>query len=671
MKAVIDRLNPEQRRAVLATEGPLLVLAGAGSGKTRVVTTRVAHLLSRGVASERILAVTFTNKAADEMRERVQRMAGSAAQGVILSTFHSLGLELLREEAARRRRRSFFAILDQGDQVGVVREILRRLSAGRSLDAWALLERISRYKNAFLTPRDLPEPKDEYDEVAAQVYPAYLDALRAQSARDFDDLICEPVRLLERDAAARQHWQERFRYLHVDEYQDTSPAQLRLVALLAGARQNLCVVGDDDQSIYGWRGADVRNILEFTTHFPNAQVVKLEENYRSTRVILDAANGVIAKNEARLGKRLRTARSGGDLIQSVVTPTAEEEAAFLVREIKALLAEGRQPRDLAVLFRAANVSRPFEEALREAEIPFRVVGGSQFYARKEVKDALAYLRVLVEPRDELSLRRILNYPARGIGPVTVEAATRLAEERHVSFASALALLPGDSGGARVVRDFLALLAQSRKAARGLPLAQVAAELFEKVGLRQDLAEASSTGEAAQRRWGGVLDLLRSVGRFEERRSKAELPHYLQLLALRNADEDAAEPSASSDAVTLSTLHGAKGLEFPVVFLVAFEEDILPHLRTLQSRAPDAIPGDLSEERRLCYVGITRARDRLYLTRAATRSQRGSAAQRTPSRFLADIPGELLSERGLEVVEAETRASRLANVQALLKQMQGS
>jgi DNA helicase-2/ATP-dependent DNA helicase PcrA len=665
MKNLLGHLNPEQRQAVTTTEGPLLVLAGAGSGKTRVVTTRVAHLIQRGVPASAILAVTFTNKAAEEMRERIEKLAGPAARGVTACTFHSLGLEILRAESPTKGRRARYAILDQGDQIGVVREILRRIEAGRAFDAWALLERISRAKNAFLGPAELPEPRDEYDEMAQVVYPAYEEALGALRARDFDDLICEPVRLFERDPEVRERWQSRFRYVHVDEYQDTNHAQLRFGLLLAGKHRNLCVVGDDDQSIYAWRGADLRNILEFERTFPDAKVVKLEENYRSTQVILEAANAVIAKNAERHPKRLRTSGERGDLVRVVTAATPEEEAGFVAREIQKLCAEGRKPSDVAVLYRATNLARHFEEALRVAEVPFRMSGGSQFFARKEVKDALAYLRALVLPNDELALRRIINYPARGVGAATLEAATRVGDEKRIGLAEALLSLPGESGGPRAARDFLAVLSEARKSARTAPLAEVGRQLLDRVGIREDLADAASKGEVAERRWGAVLDLLRSVERYEQRAGKGDLGHYLNLLTLRSAGEDEADAEAG---VTLSTLHGVKGLEFPVVFLVAFEEDLMPHARTLTAQGGDVASGDVSEERRLCYVGITRARERLYITRAAMRPQRGGARQRTPSRFLADIPAELQSVHSLEEMEEDRRTRGLAEVRAAMKQL---
>jgi DNA helicase-2/ATP-dependent DNA helicase PcrA len=665
---VLGALNPEQREAVTTTEGPLLVLAGAGSGKTRVVTTRVAYLITRGVPAAEILAVTFTNRAADEMKERIGRLVGARADGILVSTFHALGFEILRDSQPARRGRRRFTIVDQGDQIGLVREILRRTNAGRSFDAWALLERISRFKNAFLRAgNDLPV-RDEYDEMAASIFGDYGDALSSLAAFDFDDLICEPVRLLEAGGAVTERWSRRFRYLHVDEYQDTSPSQLRLVAALARSK-NLCVVGDDDQSIYGWRGADVRNILEFDRHFPNARVVKLERNYRSTANILEGANAVIAKNDARHPKTLRTHLGPGDPIEVVVAATPEEEAAFVVGEIRRLLESARKPRDLAILFRASNLTQPFEEQLRLATIPFHLAGGSPFYARKEVKDAIAYLRVVLDPKDELALRRIVNYPARGVGPATLDAASRLADERGCALLQALEALPPDSSGAKAAHTFLSRMLDFRKRVRTTPFPALAREVLEEMGLRADLAASASKGDVAEKRWGAVLDLLRAIEAYAKRTDKPDFLHYLHMLTLRSSADG--EDDAPGDVVTLSTLHAAKGLEFPVVFIVGFEEQILPHARALSPRATDALPtsasaADLSEERRLCYVGITRARERLYLTRAATRAQRGAAAIRTPSRFLADIPERLLRIRSLEELEDQRREKNAQSLRAAMR-----
>ena len=662
--ALLRSLNPEQRAAVMTTEGPLLVLAGAGSGKTRVVTTRVAHLLRQGVPATAILAVTFTNKAADEMKERVAHLAGKAAQGVTMSTFHSLGLDILGSSNPRgKRAKRTFTILDQGDQIGIVKELLRHIEARKNFDAWALLERIGKFKNNFHKPGETPKAKDEYDEMAEVLYPAYEDCLRAMMAYDFDDLIIQPVRQLEENEEVRERWRTRFQYIHVDEYQDTSPAQLRLTAGLAAASRNLCVVGDDDQSIYGWRGADVRNILEFERQFPGATVVKLEENYRSTPIILEAANAVIAKNEARHPKCLRTSKSGGELIEIVTAPTPEDEAAFVTMEIKKLCDHGRKPGDIAILFRASNLTQPFEESLRIGEVPFKMSGGSQFYGRKEVKDTVAYLRVLLEPRDELALRRIVNYPARGVGPVTLDHATLAAKDKQSTLWHALETLPGETGGAKSAHVFLSQMAGFQKRVGKEPFIAVARELIHFVAIREDLASATAKGEVAEKRWGAVLDLLRAIENYENRTPNANIAQYLNLLMLRSSSDEEVE---SGDAVTLTTLHAAKGLEFPVVFIIGVEEEIMPHARTLNPRGPDGGTGDISEERRLCYVGITRAREKLYLTRSATRALRGSASPRTPSRFLADIPEALVRVRTLEELEEKRKERGLVNLRAAMK-----
>jgi DNA helicase-2/ATP-dependent DNA helicase PcrA len=615
-------LNAPQREAVEHGAGPLLVLAGAGSGKTRVITHRVARLIDRGTLPQRILALSFTNKAAGEMRERAARLCGPGARKVWMGTFHALGLLLLKE--AERRRA--FTVYDTADQLGVVREVLRHLKwENRRWEPKAILFRISRWKNARLGPANvLAQPerlRDEYDDAAAQVFPRYEEALRLAAAWDFDDLLCEPVR------RALPEWQERWDHVLVDEYQDTNAVQLQFVRHLAERHGNVCVVGDDDQSIYGWRGAQAQNILAFGRHFPGARIVKLEENYRSRPQILAAANAVIRNNSRRHDKTLWTRRSPGPPLRQVVLDDPEAEARFVATEIQAL---GARPGEVAVLYRSNLQARPFEDALREAGLPYQVVGGQEFYERKEVKDVLAYLRLALSPRDEISLRRIVNYPARGIGPATLARAA--AEGAPTLFEGLRPHAP----------EFCGLIDRLREGlATGDPAA-AAEQLVAELRLYEDLHDAAASATAAQRRIGNVKDLIAGLA------GRKDLRQYLALLSLRQQEDDSREQG--SDAVTLTTLHGAKGLEFPVVFLVGLEEELLPHARTLNPIATDVLgeeAADLDEERRLLYVGITRARERLYLSRARTRIKRGRAAAVTPSRFLAEIPEDL--------VETENRA----------------
>jgi DNA helicase-2/ATP-dependent DNA helicase PcrA len=660
----LDDLNPPQREAVTTVDGPLLVLAGAGSGKTRVITHRVAHLLDRGVAAAQILAVSFTNKAADEMRTRIDKLAGARARGCTLSTFHALGLRILKEEKAALGLPTGFAIYDASDQLGTVKEILRRLYQSddpRRFDAKAILFRISRAKNAFLDPEayaaQFDDEDHEYDLTAAAVYPDYQAALRSFHALDFDDLICETVRLFDRDDEVRARWAARYRYVMVDEYQDTNRAQFLLLDHLVREHHNVCVVGDDDQSIYGWRGAEAGHILEFDRHFPGAKIVKLEENYRSTPHILDAANAVIAHNLKRHEKRLWTARPPRDKLQRVACDDAECEAEFVAGEIEALCAtRGYRPRDVAVLYRANVQSRPLEEALRAQSLSYRVVGGQAFFERKEVKDAIAYLKLALSPRDEISLRRVINYPARGIGPTTVERIAQAATFRKMP------LFDGCQRAHEIAADALndrarkalaafcdlvesgrAMIASAHHGTFVGGLKEAARAYLQAAGLQDDLQAAAQTPLQASKKLDNLEGFFTSLERFEQR-SGRDLGAFLERIALDTQDDD--DGAGQHDAVTLVTLHGAKGLEFPVVFLVGLEEELLPHRRTLYPDGPDvenANP-DLGEERRLMYVGITRARDLLYLTHARERSNRASMRMRTPSRFLEEIPPALYDSR---------------------------
>lgn len=681
MSTALRDLNPQQREAVLTTEGPLLVLAGAGSGKTRVITYRIAHLLDQGVAAKHIVAVSFTNKAAEEMRERVQRLVGSQkAQGLTLETFHALGLQILKTERAALGFPQGFVVYDTTDQLGVLREILREAHiADRRLDVKALLARISRLKNAGISPEQfgnhLAKQEDfaEYDGYAAEVYPRYQAKLRAFHALDFDDLLIETVRLLREDVMVRTRWQQRIRYLMVDEYQDTNPCQLELVQLLVGAHKNIAAVGDDDQSIYGWRGAVAHNIFLFQEHFPGAKLIKLEENYRSTKPILDAANAVIRHNPKRHPKTLWSKRETGPAIQWVTCPDAETEAQFVAQELDWLRRHHQLAwNDMAVLYRSNAQARFLEEALREEQIPYHLIGGQAFFERKEVKDAMAYLKLLVYPRDEIALRRVINYPTRGLGPATLEALaawrpqqnnlfskTTLVEQPNTGkrplwdalllCARAEAEAPIPPVARNALRTFVDILEQHRALCLTQPLAKTAQSLLTAVGLQEDLVQAGPTPLVAQRRLRNLEGFLEALGRYEQRTTGSrteQLATYLHKLSLQNTSQ---EEDSTENLVTLSTLHGAKGLEFQAVFLVGLEEDLLPHKRTLaptemdQSEALEAT--DLGEERRLFYVGITRAKERLYLSHAKFRGSRSQP--RTPSRFVQDVPKALLEERNLE------------------------
>ena len=658
-------LNAAQKAAVEHARGPLLVLAGAGSGKTRVITHRVARLVEHHrVAPGRILAVSFTNKSAEEMGERMQPLVGKErASKLWLSTFHSFGVRFLSEEAGAAfgaSGKTKFSIFDQADCVGLLREIMKRehlypagKAGDRKLDLWGVHGRISLWKNKSLGPDQIKASDVEYDEVARQAYPHYESALRAMRAFDFDDLVAVPVRVLRDREDIRERWQERFEHLLVDEFQDTNAVQLELVKLLVGRDRNVCVVGDDDQSIYGWRGAEVGNILAFESIFPGATIVKLEENYRSRSAILTVANEAISRSKGkRYDKRLKPTKIGGDNVRLCVIGDIEQEAKFVAKEIRDVVKSGHAKYgDFAVLYRSNLQARLVEEELRIEGIPYKLVGGTQFFDRKEVKDALAYLRAAIQPRDELALRRIVNTPARGIGETTIARVERWAMAKNVPFTRAI-LDPSNIPdvpdaairGARQLRQALeaarARFDSVESAGKPDPerprLPAIAISLFDESGLKHDLAETGTDAEK-QARWGNVEFVLRSLDRYERVVAKdgeqADLSKFLQRLSIRRDDE----AEETGNEVTLSSLHSAKGLEWPMVFLIGLNEGTLPHLRTIDPKVSEAAPTDVEEERRLFYVGVTRARERLYLTRFLRREMRGRVMETAPSRFLEGLP----------------------------------
>jgi DNA helicase-2/ATP-dependent DNA helicase PcrA len=638
-------LNPSQRAAVEHGDGPLLILAGAGSGKTRVVTQRIARLVEAGENPDRILAVSFTNKAAEEMAERMLPLIGKKRTGALwMSTFHSFGLRFLKEEKKLLKLTSRFSVFDQGDTMGVIKEVLRELrraGAARKLDPAAIQARISSYKNRSLAPDAVPESDFEYDDVAREVYPEYEARLRAMGAVDFDDLVLLPVRALRGSEEARERWKERFDHVLVDEFQDTSTVQLGLVQMLCNARGNVCVVGDDDQSIYGWRGAEVSNILDFDKHFRGAKVIKLEESYRSREAVVAVANAAIGQAQGRRhGKVLRAVRMGGDKVRVCVCDDATAEAKLVAKEIREALKDG--PREVAILYRSNLQARVIEEELRAEGVAYRLFGGTQFFDRKEVKDVAAYLRLLVNPKDEVSLRRIMNYPARGLGAKTVERIEQHAEAHAIPFAKALeqiAFIDGvPDASRRAGQDLVALLSRFRtRVDSGEPLAPAARDMVEQLGVRADLADAAEGGESGTVRFGNVEHLFSWIDRYEkkEQRDKRSLQNFLERVTLRGEQKEEEQVAP----VTLSTLHAAKGLEFDIVFLIGCNEGQLPHSRTTDPKITEVYAADVEEERRLFYVGVTRARDRLYLTRPKRRMFRGTAADLHPSRFLEGLPPE--------------------------------
>jgi DNA helicase-2/ATP-dependent DNA helicase PcrA len=670
----------------------MLVLAAAGSGKTRVITHRVVRLIERGISAKGIVALTFTNKAAAEMRERIAKALGApeVAKQLTISTFHSFGLGVLTRERASLGTGGAFTIFDQGDQLGCIKELLSRIDYGKRFDASVIASRISNAKNAFIAPEELPEREgDDYDAITKIVYPRYQSALKAFHAYDFDDLVCEVARLWRAREDSLERWRERCPFLLVDEYQDTNRAQLEVLRLLAGERKNLCVVGDDDQAIYGWRGADVRNILEFDEHFPGAKIVKLEQNYRSLKPVLDVANAVIARRtdtkDASKRKVLFTDRVGGDKVQSVVAASPEAEAQWVAMEIRKAVRDGGVPaREVAVLYRSNGQAKAIEEALREQMIPYRVVGGQQFFERKEVKDLLAYMKLALNRADEISLRRILNYPPRGIGDASVEKLATTALARGWSLWQAIErvdAIDAVSGtaltGCKALEKVIADTRRQLLAERVKP-SEAARALCERIGLRKELDSTSPSLSAASRRWANVDGMFGLFARREQRElakggdATEGFAGFLHALTLDFGDDEADENAKDGNVVTLSTLHGAKGLEFDLVFLVGCEEGLLPHARTIDARATDVVPttgdhvsSDIEEERRLFYVGVTRAKKRLTCSRAKARVVRGNPAPRTPSRFLLEVPSELIDEREVAPEQAMTTAQITENANALL------
>jgi DNA helicase-2/ATP-dependent DNA helicase PcrA len=668
-------MNPAQQEAVEHQNGPLLVLAGAGSGKTRVITHRIARLMERGVPAHMICALTFTNKAAGEMAERVhhiikeQRLGGrDGGKGLVISTFHSFGLMVLGRE--RKSLGGTFTIFDQGDCLSLVKDLLSRTDAGRAFDASAIMTRISNAKNAFLTPEELKErPGDEYDEITKVIYPKYQSSLRSFKAFDFDDLVVEVARLWNERGDIRDRWQKEFLYLLVDEYQDTNRSQLEVLRLLADRHKNICVVGDDDQSIYAWRGADVRNILDFEEHFAGAKVIKLEQNYRSSAPILAVANAVILKRtDSKYKKSLFTDKPGGEKVKLGVAASPEAEAMFVAKELRRVIhEEGRKAKDCAILYRSNGQAKALEEQLREQGVPYRMIGGQQFFERKEVKDILAFLKLALNRSDEISLRRVINYPPRGIGDTSIERLSQHALAKGWSLWQAVErvdALDGISSNAREgCKELERVVADMRKKLmiQRAKASVVARELADTIGMKKDIDSTSPSPNAAARRWGNVEGLFGILQRREARvtakgqddTAERELMTFLHSLTLQMSEEE----EDPGNVVTLSTLHGSKGLEFDIVFLIGCEEGLIPHQRTLDEKASDATVQDVEEERRLFYVGVTRAKQRLTLTRCKHRVMRGKPAPRTPCRFLSDIPEDLVEE--IEVKEQTMSTQEMA------------
>jgi DNA helicase-2/ATP-dependent DNA helicase PcrA len=671
-KKIVSRLNPEQARAVTTTEGPLLILAGAGSGKTRVLAHRVAYLVGvRGVQPWQILAVTFTNKAAAEMRERILALVGEGGRDVAMGTFHALCARVLRRDGAAIGLDPRFAIYDTDDQTGVMKQVLRELELQGTgeLRPSAVLGAVSRWKNDLLGPAEAAHQAQGYiEQLYAKAYARYAERLTSASALDFDDLLNEAVRLMEQAPAVLTRYQERWRYLHVDEYQDTNRAQYLWIKLLAQRHRNLAVVGDDDQSIYSWRGADLRNILDFERDYPDATVVKLEQNYRSTQLILDAAHAVVSRNEGRKDKKLWTENPRGVLIERFEADREDEEAEWIARQVEALAA-GRgsagsilarraddgderlyRLRDIAVMYRTNAQSRAIEESFLRYGLRYQLVGGTRFYQRREVKDALAYLRILRGDHDVAAFERILNVPPRGIGERTIESLRALSAERGGNVWEAIeAAVAGQGEIVARTRNalvgFAELVRRLRTRVGLIALPELLDLVLEESGYRQMLMDGSQEGED---RRANLLELREVVDRYGDLEPEDALDRLLEETALV-ADQDAYQVDA--DAVTLITLHAAKGLEFDIVFISGLEEGVFPHARALDD------PRQMEEERRLAYVGLTRARHRLYLTHAAQRATWGRGGFSVPSRFLLEIPAELMHGPRLVVQDEQDEDQR--------------
>ncbi|AEG15264.1 ATP-dependent DNA helicase PcrA [Desulfofundulus kuznetsovii DSM 6115] len=634
---LLKNLNEAQKEAVQHKDGPLLVLAGAGSGKTRVLTTRIAYLLQQGVDPHHILAITFTNKAAREMKERVQTMVPHVARDLWVSTFHSACLRILRKQARFLGYSENFVVYDEHDQQTVLKDCLKELNLDeKRFPPRAVAAIISGAKNKLLGPDAYQdEVFDFYSRHVARIYALYQDKLFRNNALDFDDLIMLTVRLFRENPAVLRYYQNRFRYILVDEYQDTNHAQYVLVNLLAREHRNLCVVGDPDQGIYSWRGANIQNILDFEKDYPDAKVVKLEQNYRSTQTILDAANHVIRRNRGRREKRLWTAAGAGNPVVVYLAHDERAEANFVADRITRLHRLGVPYRDMAVLYRTHAMSRVLEEILLHRGIPYTIVGGLRFYDRKEIKDLLAYLRLVVNPSDTVSLRRIINVPRRGIGEASFNRLLAFSAAREIPVLEALARveeIPGLTKSVRAACMELARLFGWLYEHQGeLTVTGLAWEVLQRSGYWQELL-AENTVESRTRQE-NLKEFLSVTQDFDRQAGEQTLSAFLAELSLVS-DIDRYDEEA--DQVVLMTLHSAKGLEFPVVFLVGMEEGVFPHSRSLVE------PAELEEERRLCYVGITRARERLYLTHCWQRTLYGATRHNDPSRFLEEIPPHLVT-----------------------------
>lgn len=640
--AFLKDLNDPQKEAVLHGQGPLLVLAGAGSGKTRVLIYRVAHLISRGMAPWNILAVTFTNKAAKEMKYRVERMLGPAAGKVWVATFHSTAAQILRSRIHLLGYSRDFTIYDEDDSLKAIKAVMKELD----IDPKAISPKWMRSKiDSAKRNRMKFSEQIEYESGVMRNVPrialAYEEKLKAANALDFNDLLLYNLLLFEKFPEVLKEYQERFRYILVDEYQDTNEVQYLIVKNLASGHGNICVVGDEDQSIYGWRGANMENILNFANDFPGARLIKLEQNYRSKRNIIEAASAVISNNTRRTPKKLWTENEDGQKIQLREANDERAEARHVVEQVLRLKSKGYSLRDMAVLYRTHAQSRSIEDEVRSVNMPYSVYGGVRFYDRKEIKDIIAYLRVLVNPSDEVSMLRIINEPPRGIGPGTVQKLKQIAEENNITLSEALYMAAQKSGLPKRVGEkvaaFQAFIETARKKAEtGDSLVKLVESVLKKSGYEDSLIEEATM--EAQTRLENLDELMNAVSEYEKTEENPTLSDFLEKVALYS---DIDEYDSEQGSLSLMTLHNAKGLEFPVVFMVGMEEGLFPHERSLEEEEYGEDIGPVEEERRLCYVGMTRAKEILYLSYARTRSIRGSRISNEPSRFIFETPEKFL------------------------------
>ena len=649
--SIYDTLNPKQKEAVLHTDGPLLILAGAGSGKTRVLTHRIAYLIDEcGVNPWNIMAITFTNKAAGEMRERVDNLVGFGAESIWVSTFHSSCVRILRRHIESLGYTTSFSIYDSDDQKTLMRQVFKTLDIDtKQFKERSVLSAISSAKDKLITPEEflLNAGGDFREKKAGEIYKEYQKQLKKNNALDFDDLIVKTVELFQNNPQILDYYQERFRYIMVDEYQDTNMAQFKLVSLLASKYRNLCVVGDDDQSIYRFRGADIQNILSFENTFPGTMVIKLEQNYRSTQNILDAANEVIRHNFGRKDKTLWTANGEGDKILFKQFDTAKDEADFVVRQIRD---SGYSYRDQAVLYRTNAQSRLLEERCIFYNVPYRLVGGVNFYQRKEIKDILAYLKTIANGVDDLSVIRIINVPKRGIGATTIGRVTAFASEHNMSFYDTLKeakQIPGIGKAAEKISRFIAQMEVFRAMAYSeeYSMKDLIDHILEDTGYEEELQEEGEI--EAQTRLENIEELINKAAAYEEDSEHPTLDEFLEQVALV-ADIDNVDDT--EDRVTLMTLHSAKGLEFPKVYLVGMEDGLFPGMMSIMSDDKT----EMEEERRLCYVGITRAKKELVLTAARQRMINGETRWSKPSRFINEIPSNLLDTDKLQPVFGKSK-----------------